>query len=466
VVVRSYALAILVVGITLVASACTTTVVGVPQASGGVIDRNKASGDVDPSFINNTDGGAIDKLAATVVRDVEAYWKETFPATFQNKPWEELRGGYYSVDTKNPKAPAPPCTDQASDVEGNAFYCPTADAIAWDRDALLPLLKQKFGEGSVLLVLAHEMGHAVQRRAGITPAAERANPRKYPTILLEAQADCYAGSFVRWVTDGKAPRLELQRDALDPALEAMVVFRDPVGTTAGAQGAHGDAFDRVSAFQDGFEKSAELCADMSVDNRQFTQKGFETQEDKAAGGNISLADTLDGISKDINPFLQAAVTKLGKQWQVPKLKEVGTAPECGSGDQGPAAFCKDTGEVDVESKGQLAEIHQEIGDWSTGTLISSRYGIGVLSAVGKPLTGRDAQRSVLCVAGAYSGELLKRDLGANYRLSPGDLDEAVQVLLRYDYAGRDLDGNAPETGFERVSDFRAGTVGGLEACKL
>jgi predicted metalloprotease len=438
----------------------------VPLASGGVINRNQG-GDIDPSYNNNTDGGAIDKLAATVVRDVEAYWKESFPATFQGKPWEELKGGYYSVDTKNAKAPAPPCTDQASDVEGNAFYCPTADAIAWDRTALLPLLKQNFGEASVMLVLAHEMGHAVQRRAGITPAAERANPKKFPTILLEAQADCYAGSFVRWVTEGKATRLEVQQNALDPALEAMVVFRDPVGTTAGAQGAHGDAFDRVSAFQDGFQKGTELCADMSVDNRQFTQKGFETQQDKANGGNISLADTLDGINKDINGYLQAEVGKLGKQWKAPKLKEVTKSPDCSAGDQGPVAFCKDTGEVDVESKGQLAEIHQEIGDWSTGTIISSRYGAAVLSALDKPLTGRDAQRAVLCVAGAYSGQLLDKDPAtATYRLSPGDLDESVQVLLRYDYAARDVDGHAPETGFERVSDFRVGAVGGFTACKL
>ncbi|MEV4315729.1 neutral zinc metallopeptidase [Actinocrispum sp. NPDC049592] len=460
---RSSVFAILAVGVALLASACTTTVVGVPVAAGGVINRNQG-GDVDPSFINNTDGGEIDKLAGTVVKDVEKYWMDTFPATFDNKAWEPLRGGYYSVDTKSPKAPAPPCTDQASDVEGNAFYCPSADAIAWDRAALLPLLKENFGEASVMLVLAHEMGHAVQRRAGITPQAERANPQKYPTILLEAQADCYAGSFVRWVTEGKAARLQVERTALDPALEAMVVFRDPVGTTAGAQGAHGDAFDRVSAFQDGFEKGASLCAKMSVDNREFTQKGFESQQDKATGGNISLAETLKGIDEDINPYLQQQVTKLGKQWKQPKLKEVTSEPECGSGDQGPVAFCQDSDEVDVESGGQLAEIHKEIGDWSTGTIISSRYGLGVLAALNKPLTGRDAQKAVLCVAGAYSGQLLNKDDG--YRLSPGDLDEAVQVLLRYDYAARDLKGDAPETGFERVSDFRVGAVGGFPACKL
>jgi predicted metalloprotease len=460
---RSSVLAVLIAGIALVSSACSTAVIGVPVAAGGVINHDQG-GDIDPSFINNTDGGEIDKLAATVVKDVEKFWRDSFPATFSGKQWESLRGGYYSVDTKDNTSPAPPCTDQASDVEGNAFYCPTADAIAWDRAALLPVLKERFGEASVMLVLAHEMGHAVQRRAGITPQVERANPDKYPTILLEAQADCYAGSFVKWVTDGKADRLQVQQDALDPALEAMVAFRDPVGTTQSAEGAHGDAFDRVSAFQDGFDKGAKLCADMSVDNRTFTQKGFTSVEDRASGGNISLSETLDGINKDINTYLQTEVAKLGKQWKNPKLQEVGTEPACSRGDQGPAAFCQDKGEVDVESKGILAEIHQEIGDWSTGTIISSRYGAAVLATLGKPGTGRDAQRQVLCVAGAYSGNLLQKDDG--YRLSPGDLDEAVQVLLRYDYAARDLEGNAPATGFERVSDFRTGAVGGFTACDL
>jgi predicted metalloprotease len=463
---RSFRVAVLIAAVAVVASACTSTVTGVALPAGGVINHDQ-TGDVDPSFINNTDNGEIDKLAAAIVKDVEKFWRESFPANFNGKPWEELKGGYYSVDSSDPKAPTPPCIDQASDIEGNAFYCPTADSMAWDRATLLPVLKDHFGEAAVMVVLAHEMGHAVQRRAGITPSAERANPQKYPTILLEAQADCYAGTFVKWVTQNKADRLRIANNALDPALEALVSFRDPVGTNQAAQGAHGDAFDRVSAFQDGFDKGPKLCAGMTVDNREFTARSFQDPKDQASGGNETLDNTIDGVAKDMNTYLQTEVGKLGKQWRTPKVEKVGTAPQCSQGDQGPAAFCPDQSAIDIENKGQIAQIHKEIGDWSTGTILASRFGLAVLASLNKPVTGADAQRGALCVAGAYSGELLARKAGtADFALSPGDLDEAVQVLLRYDYAARDVQGKAPATGFERVSDFRTGAVGGFTACKL
>jgi hypothetical protein len=110
-------------------------------------------------------------------------------------------------------------------------------------------------------------------------------------------------------------------------------------------------------------------------------------------------------------------------------------------------------------------MHTKIGDWSTGTILGSRYGLAVLATLGKPLTGPEAQRSALCVSGAYSGFLLARN-DDGFTLSPGDLDEAVQVLLGYDFAARDVQGNAPATGFERVAAFRTGAVGGFAACNL
>lgn len=462
---RSFGVASAALALALVLSACTATVEGVALGTGRVVNPDQQS-DVDPTFINNSDGGEIDKLAGTVVKDVEKFWQEAFPKTFDNKPWQSLRGGYYSVDTSDKAAPAPPCTDQASDVEGNAFYCPSADIIAWDRVALLPVLKNRFGEASVMLVLAHEMGHAVQRRAGITQSAQRSDPQRFPTILLESQADCYAGAFVRWVSDGKADRLRLDRDSIDPALEAMVLFRDPVGTEQTAQGAHGDAFDRVSAFQDGFEKGTQLCSEISVDNRTFTQRGFLDEKDEATGGNLPFDNTVELLETDINAFMQSELTKLGKQWTKPKLDRVNSTPRCSRGDQGPVAYCPDDRTIDMQTRGRLAELHSEIGDWATGTIVSSRYAMLMLATLDKPLTGPEAQRSALCVSGAYSKSLLNRVGNNVFALSPGDLDEAVQVLLGFDYPARDLEGDAPATGFERVAAFRVGAVDGLKSCNL
>jgi predicted metalloprotease len=454
----------LIVPVLLALAACTTTISGTPTNGDSVVsDDPGGGGAVDPSFVKNTDGSDIDRLAATVVTDVQQYWTDTFPTAF-DKDWTDLEGGFYSVDTADDDAKAPPCARRASDVEGNAFYCPTEDVIAWDRAALLPVLKEKFGEAAVMFVLAHEMGHAVQRRTGLTVAKQQANPEEFPTILVEAQADCYAGSFVRWVSEGKAGHLKVSKDRLDTAMEALVMFRDPVGTAQTDEDAHGDAFDRVGAFQDGFNEGVDLCKDMNMENRTFTQRGFLSLDDQASGGNLKFDTLLSTVQEDLELSYSGMVASLGKEWKTPTVRTSDTTPECVDTDQGPIAYCPDSGEIDVATGGELPKLHVEIGDFATGTIMASRYSMAALAALGKPLEGEEAQRALLCVTGAYTGSLLNRRQG--FLLSPGDLDESIQVLLRYDYPGRDLAGNAVATGFDRVSLFRTGVLQGVEACKL
>lgn len=440
---------------------CTTAISGSPKSSGQVI-RSGGTDGVDPSFVTNTDGSAIDRLAATVVTDVRAYWTELFPLVFDTE-WTELRGGYFSVDTAHDEDEQPPCVGKPSDVEGNAFYCPSADVIAWDRAALLPVLQERFGEAAVMLVLAHELGHAVQRRTGITIEVERSDPARYPTVLIEAMADCYAGSFVRWVADGKAEHLTIARDRLDQALEALITFRDPVGTEQTSRGAHGDAFDRVSAFLDGFDQGAEMCSKMRVDNRTFTQRGFTSAADQERGGNLPFDQLITSIKGDLATYFGKVVTERGKQWTAPEVREVDGAPECG-GEQGPAALCSDRAAIEVGTEGELPRLHTELGDYATGMVLASRFGLAAMAAVGAPLDGEKAQRGVLCLTGAYTGSLLGRTEG--FGLSPGDLDEAMQVLLRYDYPGRDTGGKALTSGYDRVSAFRVGALDGAESCGL
>src|SRR6266536_13736 len=103
-----------------VLAACTSTVAGSPVGSGAAVTKSGQGGQVDPSFVHNTDGGEIDRLAATVVADILAYWKTTFPATF-GKDWKDLSGGFFSVDTADKGTEVPPCARSSSDVEGNAF---------------------------------------------------------------------------------------------------------------------------------------------------------------------------------------------------------------------------------------------------------------------------------------------------------------------------------------------------------
>ncbi|MQA08056.1 MAG: metalloprotease-like protein [Pseudonocardiaceae bacterium] len=457
---RSAVLALLAACAT--AAGCTTPIDGQARDDGTVIKRSDGDrGGIDPSFVRGTDGGSADRLAATVINDVSDYWRQTFPKIF-GKQWRELRGGYYSVDTADQRAPAPPCTDQASDVEGNAFYCPGKDVMAWDRAALLPVLTERFGEAAVLLVLAHEMGHAAQRQSGLTTRVENANPERYPTIVIEAMADCYAGAAVRWITDGKSKHLRISSRQLDSALGALITFRDPIGTSQSDESSHGDAFDRVSAFQDGYREGPKLCAGIDARTRSFTQREFMNMDDQARGGNLPFGELTRSLRRDAVGYFARVVSDGGRQWQPPEVRMRPNPARCTSGDQGPVAFCPRANAVQLANTGPLRELHTSIGDYATGTLLASRYGLSALKALGKPIRGPSASRGALCLAGAYTATLLRRTYG--FALSPGDLDEAVQLLLAHDYPARDAAGRGIGTGFERVATFRTGVTHGPSAC--
>lgn len=413
---------------------------------------------VAPSFVQGTDNGTTDRIAASTIADVQAFWKQNFPAVF-GKQWQDLTGGVYSVDTTADKGSAPPCTDAASDVEGNAFYCPAKDSVAWDRAALLPVLRDKFGDAAVVVVLAHEMGHAVQSRTSPTAAMERADPDRYPTILIETMADCYSGAFVRSVADGKAPHLRITASQLDKAIGALATFRDPVGTSSSEDGAHGDAFDRVSAFQDGYQQGPKLCAGMTVANRQFTQRTFTSLGDQQRGGNIPLSDLVAALVPDLNAYFGQLA---GSRWSSPKLTQTDGPVSCSAGDQGPVAFCPDTKAVLLSTKGTIPTLVSGIGDYAAGTLIATRYALAALASLGKPTDSPAAGQAAVCLAGAYTGSVPGRS--KTVQLSPGDLDKSVGVLLGYDYGSRDTTGKALPTGFARVLAFRTGFTGGAKAC--
>lgn len=440
----------------MVAGCASVAGVAEPVTAGSVL----VGDGVDPTFVQGTDGGTTDRIAASTISDVQAFWRQNFPTVF-NKPWRDLTGGVYSVDTAADKGKAPPCTDNASDLEGNAFYCPAKDSVAWDRAALLPVLRDQFGDAAVVVVLAHEMGHSVQARTSPTADMERADPDRYPTILIETMADCYSGAFVRSVVDGKAPHLRMTPPQLDKAISALAAFRDPVGTGADEAGAHGDAFDRVSAFQDGYQQGPKLCAGMTVDNRQFTQRSFTNLGDEQRGGNLALADLVKAIEPDLNVYFGQLA---GAKWSQPKLTQTDGTASCPGGDQGPVAFCPGTKTVTISTKGTIPILVSNIGDFAAGTLLATRYALAALSALGKPVDGPTAEKAAVCLAGAYTASVPSRSKGGTVSLSPGDLDKAVGVLLSYDYGSRDTAGKAISTGFDRVLAFRAGFSGGSKAC--
>ena len=132
-------------------------------------------------------------------------------------------------------------------------------------------------------------------------------------------------------------------------------------------------------------------------------------------------------------------------------------------DPGTGAVLRGRGGLSIDHSA-LAAVHREVGDFAGITLVASRYGIAVLGALGLATVGPAAGAAAVCLAGAYTAALMEP--GGGFALSPGDLDEAVQVLLTHDWAARDAEGGVDpaEHGFDRVARFRAGLLDGPGSC--
>jgi predicted metalloprotease len=272
-------------------------------------------------------------------------------------------------------------------------------------------------------------------------------------------ADCYAGTALAHFADETVAGLPLGPAERDEAMQALVGYRDPLGVAAGDESAHGNAFDRVSAFQDGWTEGARLCAGMTLDNREFTQRRFGSEADLARGGNLPMRELLTFVERDAAEFFGG----LAPGWEPPELSTGGACPVPELAAQGPAAYCRDDGGVAVDVAA-LERLHDEVGDFAGATVVAGRYGLAMLDATGRSPVGNPAGTATTCLTGAYTGRLF--DAADGFRLSPGDLDEAVQVLLAADWVARDAAGasNPADHGFERIDSFRTGLLEGPEAC--
>jgi predicted metalloprotease len=439
----------LVAAVVILTSACSQVVSGNPRAA-------LAASPTPATPASTAQSDPAGRVAEATAAALQEFWRAEFPAAF-GREWRDV-SSFTAVETQDPAAPPPPCINRAADLADQAFYCPAADAVAWDADGLVPALHDRFGPVGVAVVIAHEVGHAVQSRLGVD-AAQGRDPQRFPTILLESMADCYAGAALARFAEEPVAGLPLGLQERDKAMQALVGFRDPLGVSAGDESAHGNAFDRVSAFQDGWTEGATLCADMTLENRTFTQRRFGSEADLARGGNLPLRELLAFVERDAAEFFGG----LAPGWDPPQLSTGGACPVPDLAAQGPAAYCREDGGVAVDVAA-LERLHEEVGDFAGATVVAGRYGIAMLDASGRSPVGTPAGAATTCLTGAYTGRLF--DAAEGFQLSPGDLDEAVQVLLAADWVARDAAGasDPADHGFERIGRFRTGLLEGPAAC--
>jgi predicted metalloprotease len=135
------------------------------------------------------------RFVSTVLADTEDAWKKMFAADGRSYRVPTLV--LFSGQTTS-------ACGYASGASG-PFYCPNDEKVYIDL-AFYRELRDRFqapGDFAEAYVIAHEVGHHVQKLLGVLPKVDQARQSSSETtanrlsVRLELQADCYAGIWAR-----------------------------------------------------------------------------------------------------------------------------------------------------------------------------------------------------------------------------------------------------------------------------
>jgi predicted metalloprotease len=419
-----------------------------------------------------------DEFLLAALTDLEAWWATAFPALY-GATFDPLEGNVYAAYPERPDdipGCGTPRTTYDDVREFVAFYCGIGDFMVYDdgSDGLLFELADNFGPATIGIVLAHEYGHAIQQRSG-------ALTRSLPTVTTEQQADCFAGAWAGRAARGESPGLSFTDLDVRAGLIAMIKVEDPLGINQLTPGGHGSGFDRVGAFQVGFQEGEAQCADLLDNPLPLTPNQFRDIDERRTGGDAAFGygenELLGFIPADLNSYwdieLQATITEFGALTllSASSAQEVTCDQLAGRFDLG-AGICVETGVVYINEPEAL-ELYDDVGDFAIGYVLGVSWAEAVQVAVGSTLTGEDRVLNSDCLTGAWVKTVIPETTGLlpqprpeerTVSVSPGDLTEAIQtVILIGDIGSAD---DQLGTAFEKIAAFRDGVLGGLEACVL
>ncbi|MBM7517250.1 neutral zinc metallopeptidase [Nocardioides nitrophenolicus] len=412
-----------------------------------------------PSVEISGDAAApVNRLAVTAIADLRAFWKEMYPKLYGDD-YTDVAGGLYALTPDSTEGPE--CADSYEDVRGNAFYCRLDDSVAWDADALLPHLRERYGDLVIPIVLAHEWGHAMQQRSGFFD-------QNRLTVSSELQADCFAGS---WARHAQEQRLFEVTDAdLDLALAGILDLRDTPGTASVDPSAHGSGFDRVAAFQDGFDRGVDTCRSYADGYPVVLELPFTDAEDAARAGNAPYEQIVAGVPYDLEDFWTQLYPELadGAPW-TPLSRyqpfDPAAPPSCGDADTSAYVlfYCVPDDYVGFDHVTAMPRIYAQAGDYAVATLLATQWGLAALTRAGVEVDVEESTRITDCFAGGYTASVILHNRAAtsSFSISPGDLDEGIKALLVFRGDG---DPDRQGAGYDRVKAFRQGVIDGAASC--
>ncbi len=204
-------------------------------------------------------GDAPRHFVAFVLDDTQATWRQLFAQS--GKQYRNAKLVLFNDSTNTGCG--------FGDAAAGPFYCPADERVYIDL-SFYNELAQRFGikgDFAEAYVIAHEIGHHVQKQLGTSEQVDRASKSARIgatglSVRLELQADCYAGIWARSTN---------QRQILDPgdveeALGAAAAVGDDhiqkatAGTVHPETWTHGSAESRSRWFKNGFDNGTlEAC---------------------------------------------------------------------------------------------------------------------------------------------------------------------------------------------------------------
>jgi len=218
-----------------------------------LVDPNAISGTDQPSnsgpAASSPEEDRLVQFVTFVINDVQATWARLLPGEFQKTTLVLFRDSTPTACGMGQTASGP-------------FYCPGDQKVYIDL-GFYDELRQRFGASgdfAQAYVIAHEVGHHIQRLRGIegrVRQAQEARPSaaNVLSVRLELQADCYAGIWGH----STAERKILEAGDVDEALSAAASIGDDRIQRMQGRGVqpdsftHGSSAQRVEWFKRGFE---------------------------------------------------------------------------------------------------------------------------------------------------------------------------------------------------------------------
>ena len=191
-------------------------------------------------------------FATFVFNDVQANWEKVLPPL--GAQYRHVKLVLFRDETQSGCG--------AAETATGPFYCPEDEKVYIDL-GFYDELKQRFGapgQFAQAYVLAHEIGHHVQKILGIEAKVRQLQSRNPAnenplSVRLELQADCFAGV---WGYSTEERHLVDEKDIESGLGAAAAVGDDRIARMAGARVSperftHGSSAQRVSWFKRGMQ---------------------------------------------------------------------------------------------------------------------------------------------------------------------------------------------------------------------